>query len=281
MRSQKIRVGTVVIISLIMAALRTFIVACYMEKTAIASDTYYLSDNSIVLAFTTVSILFSLVFIYLGFASGRGKTVHLERSHGAVPASALILAFALFGATLFYAVSLIRKPEEFNIFEFAVLSAALLSAIKFVISGLNYNKKLKNENAHAAAALVPILLSALRILTDFINTSSAPTASSGAYHIVGLVAVLLYFLSEGKSYVIETSAAAFNSFGFVSIFYLLVYSLPHLVLHCFGTFSFDISAAFSVVDLGLVVYIAARLSSSKIEPKKQKEQAAEPSEEQL
>ncbi len=277
MRSQKIRVAAVVIISLVMAALRTFLVTCYMEKNAIGNDTYYLSDNLVITAFAAVSVLFTVGFIYLGFASGSKNTVHLERSHGAVPASALILAFALFGATLFYAIALIREYSPLRVFEFAVFITALFSAVKFLISGLNYNRKLKNENLHAAAALVPILFSALRILTDFINTSSAPNASSGAYHIVGLVAVLLYFLSEGKSYVIETSAVTFSSFGYISIFFLLIYSIPNLVLHCFGSFSFDTAAAFSVVDLGLAVYIAARLSSAKIEPK---EQAKEP-EEQL
>ena len=263
MRSQKLRVVAVIVISLIMAALRTVIVAFNMEKNLINNDTYYLPDNIEVTAFTAVSIMFLLVFLFSAVTLGRKKSLHLERAHGAMPAASLVLAFSLIGAVLLYAVSLFGGNIEFSVIKLILFLLAALSAVKFLVSGLCYNKK-QSENVHAFAALAPILFSAVRILSDFIDTSSAPLASSGAYHIVGLVAVLLYFFTEGKSYIYNTSAALFNSFGYTAIFFLLVYSVPNLVLHCFGSFSFDCEAAFSVVDLGLVVYIAARLSSAQI-----------------
>ena len=270
MRSQKLRVVAVVVISIVMAFLRTVIVTLNMEKNVISNDTYYLPDKAEITAFTVICVVFVLLFLYSGIALGRKKVIHLERSLGAMPAASLILAFSLIGAALFYVGVLIRGGYEFTVFEFILAILTLLSAIKFLISGLNYNKKLKNESYHAAAALIPIVFSAVRILSDFINTSAAPLASSGAYHIIGLVAVLLYFLSEGKSYIAETSAAPFNSFGYLSIFFLLVYSIPNFFLHCFGTFFFDFKSAFSVVDFGLVVYIAARLSSAQITAKTEK-----------
>lgn len=263
MRSQKLRVVAVIVISLIMASLRTVIVTFNMEKNQINNDTYYLPDNVEVTAFTAVSIMFLLVFLFSGISLGRKKTVHLERTHGAMPAASLILSSSLFGAVLLYAASLLGNNTELSLIKLILFALAALSAVKFLVSGLRYNKK-QSENIHAFAALAPILFSAVRILSDFISTSSAPLASSGAYHIVGLVAVLLYFLCEGKSYIAQTSAALFNSFGYSAVFFLLVYSVPNLYMHCFGSFSFDCDAAFSVVDLGLVVYIAARLSSAQI-----------------
>lgn len=267
MHSQKLRVVTVVAVSIIMAILRTVIVTLNLEKNAMDNDTYYLPEKAEITAFTVVSIVFVLALIFLGVAVGKKRLVQLERASGAVPAASLVLAFSLIGAALLYAVNFFGFEYEFVFFEFLLAVLTLLSAIKFLISGLNYNKKLKNVSSHAAATLIPILFCSVRILADFISSSAAPLASSGAYHIVGLVAVLLYFLCEGKSYIADTSATLFKSFGYLSIFFLLVYSLPNLFLHCFGTFCFDFSTAFSVVDFGLVVYIAARLSSARITKK--------------
>lgn len=264
MRSKKIRVTAVVVISLIMAALRTVIVTYNMEKNEIDTDTYYLPDNLEVTAFTVVSILFAFLFLGTAISLGKKKNVTLERSLGAVPAGSLVLGFSLIGVALFYSFTVLAAENaKYTLIELVVFVLTILSAAKFLVSGLRYNVKHKNNNIHAVAALVPIFLSIFRLLADFISTSAAPLASSGAYHIVGLIAVLIYFLCEGKSYISETSAAAFHGFGYISIYFLLIYSIPNLFLHCFGAFAFNYSAAFSVADLGLVVYLSARLTSAK------------------
>lgn len=274
MRLKKKRVSAVVVLSLIMAAIRTVIIQYDMEKNDIDNDTYYLPDNLEVTAFNVATVLFMLLFVYAAFAVGRKKTVKLERSLGAVPAGSLVLAFSLIGAAAVYVYELISDGfEHFTVIGILILITTLLSAVKFIVSGIRYNAKLRN-NFHALAAMAPIFLSVLRLLGDFIRTSAAPLASSGAYRIVGLVAVLLYFLCEGKSYVSDTSAAAYYGFGYLSVFFLLVYSLPNLIMHCFGTFAFDYYAAYSVADIGLAVYISARLSSAKLAARRSKKIAA-------
>ena len=267
MHSQKTRIGVVAVISLIMAALRIFLISAYIEKNSFAIDTYYLPDKPEITAFTAVSALFLVLFLYLGFSSGKKKLVNLEQSRIGVSAASLLLAFALIGASLFYSVQLFSEGAEFKLTEFAVFVLALLTAVIFLISGLRFNKPQKSEGFYATAALIPIFFSAVRILADFIATSSAPLASSGAYHIISLVAVLLYFLAEGKSYVVEVSAASHSAFGFVSLLFLLVYAIPDLVLRCSGSLPFNLSAAFSLVDVCIAIYIAVRLATTKIEKK--------------
>lgn len=276
MRSQKMRILAVTVISLIMALLRLVIITFELEKNAVDTDTYYLPNTLEVKAFTAVTILFVLVFIYSAFTLGKKKTISFCRSYGAVPAGSLILGFALIGAGVIYVMSLLEREYIFpTVIGGCVLVFTFLSAFKFLYSGLFYHKECKRQELHALAALLPILFSTFRLLGDFIRSSAAPLASSGAYHIVGLVAVLLYFLCEGKSYVSETSASSCTAFGYVAIYFLFVYSLPNLVLHCFGTFVFNYYTAYSIVDLALAVYIAVKLSSAKLCEKEESTAEAE------
>lgn len=260
-------VSLVAVVSFAMAVIRTVIIQYDMEKNDIENETYYLPDNAEVVVFTAAAILFVLVFAFFGVYFGRGHKVTLCRSFGAVPAGSLVLAFSLIGAAIVYIAAILREGREsVTVIGVLILVTTLLSAVKFIISGVRYDKTLKNTY-HALAAIAPILLCMLRLLGDFIRTSAAPLASSGAYHIVGLCASLIYFLTEGKSYVVKTSGAVFYGFGYLAVFFLLVYSVPNLFMHCFGFFEFDYYAAYSVVDIGLAIYIITRLSSARLDCK--------------
>lgn len=260
-------VSLVAVVSFAMAVIRTVIIQYDMEKNGIENETYYLPDNVEVSVFTVASVLFAALFVFCAFYFGRKQNVTLCRSYGAVPAGSLTLAFALIGAAAVYIATVVRNgSESVTVIGIMILVTTLLSAVKFVISGIRYDKTLKSTY-HALAAIAPIALCMLRLLGDFIRSSAAPLASSGAYHIVGLSAALIYFLTEGKTYVVKTSGSIFYAFGYLSVFFLLIYSVPNLFMHCFGFFRFDYYAAYSVVDIGLAVYILTRLSSAKLDEK--------------
>lgn len=261
MGSQKTRIASVVLISVVMAALRTVVIAMNMESNV--EDSYYLPESLEVTAFSVVTAIFMLLFISLAYSFSKKQTFKLERSFTAVPAGSLILAFSVIFAVATQ-INMIFKAETLAIpvLELIALAFAALSAVKFLWSGLCYNKKVK-DSTHAIAALVPIFFSVFRLLSDFVRSSAAPMASSGSYHLIGLVAVLLYFMAEGRSYVGEYSAVSYYAFGYIAIYFLLVYALPNILLHCF-VFCFDQIAAYSVVDVGLAIYIASRLSSAQL-----------------
>ena len=263
MRTKAKLVSLVALVSFMMAVIRTIIIQYDMEKNDFENETYYLPDNAEVVVFTVATILFVLLFGFSAFYYGRGNVITLGRSFGAVPAGSLVLAFSLIGAAVVYIVQILREgSESVTVIGILIFVTTLLSAAKFTVSGVSYNKTLKN-NYHALAAIAPIMLCMLRLLGDFIRSSAAPLASSGAYHIVGLCAALVYFLTEGKSYVVKTSGALFYGFGYLSVYFLLVYAVPNLYMHCFGSFGFDYYAAYSVVDIGIAVYVLTRLSSAK------------------
>ena len=260
------------LVSLVMAIIRTVIIQYDMENNDIKKDTYYLPDTAEVLIFTIAVFVFIVLFAVCAIMLGRKKVVTLDRSLGAVPAGSLVLAFALIGAAIVYVAFLVKGGwESRTMIGMLILVTTVLSFAKFIISGVHYDKTLKNSY-HAIAAIAPIALCVLRLLGDFIRSSAAPLASSGAYRIVGLCVVLIYFLAEGKSYIAKMSGGTFYLFGYLSVFFLLVYSVPNLFMHCFGFFEFDYYTAYSVVDIGMAVYIIARLSSAKLDEEVKEEE---------
>ena len=265
MRSPNIRVVFVCAVSIILSALRTIIIANNMENSA--KDAYYLPKSLEVTAFSVISAIVVGICIYLALVYGFKKTVKLDRSFSSVPAGSLVLAFSLIFAVATVINNLLQQEEKLiSTLELIVLALALATAVKFLWSGIFYDRKVERASLHPIAALLPIFLSIFRILSDFVRASAAPNASSGVYHLLGLVVVLLYFLSEGASYVKKVSGILFYALGYISVFLLSIYALPNLILHCF-VFSFTPEASFSVVDIGIAIYVASRISSAELTEK--------------
>lgn len=264
MNFQKKRVGLVLGTGLVLAAFRTVILTYNMEKNIYENDTYYLPDNFIVNAFSVITVAFLLFFGAMAFATGRKKRFELEQKVTSVSTASCLLAFVIIGAVIVYVFSCVSSKELPSNVGLIILVFSVLSAVSFLITGLRQC----NKKTLALTALFPIFLSVFRLLGDFIRTSSAPLASSGTYHITGLAALLIYFLCEGKSHIKEGSAAIYFAAGYSSVILLLVYSVPDLIMHCFGMFVFDYYAAFSVMDIAAVVYICTRMSNIKCISKK-------------
>ena len=264
MKGQSLRTVVVAAVSLIMAVIRAVIVTFCMERNEMAGETYYLSEKPVVTVFAVASVVIVLLFAALSYVSGGKKKVDFDSSYGTVPMGSLFLSFTLIFAAFVYATSVFSKENAaataigLGIFAFTVLSA-----VKFFCSGLFYYSKHSN-GLKAFVSLAPIFLTVLRLLGDFIRKSTAPFASSGVYLLLALIAVMLFFLLEGKSYTAPIFAALYYVLGYTAVFLLFLYSLPNLVLHCFGTFGFNYYAAYSVADIGTALYILTSLSSARL-----------------
>ncbi len=263
MSTKRKQVGLILGIGLILSAFRTTLIAYTMEKNNVDCDTYYLPDGHIwVTVFSIASVVFTLFAVLLALRS-KNRPVVLDHKGSAGPAS-LVLGFLLAGASIIYAVSSEAAKTAGGGMMKLVIIAAALSAVAFIVLGFRSNSPETSKSFLAVLTVFPILFSALRLLSDFIQTSATPLASSGAYHILGLTSVLLYFLSEGKSYVTESKSKTYFLFGYLSVVFLLIYAVPNFILHCFGVFMFDYSAAFSAVDVGIAIYVSTRMMTAKI-----------------
>ncbi len=264
-RIKCLTVVAVMALSLIMAALRTVIITVRMEKNAVDNETYYLPDKPDVLLFAIVCIVLLALFAVVSFAIGKRRKICLEKPNTLVPVGSLVMAFALLFAAFIYARDVFfTEFVTYTVVGLLVFVFTVISTVKFFIAGV-FDKKKFSANLRAVAIVAPIFLMVARLLGDFIRRSAVPFASSGAYLIMSVIFLMLFFLIEGKSYVSDSSAVAYYFFGFGSILLLMVHAFPNLILHCFGVFPFNYYAAFSVVDIASAVYIAFRLITAKRE----------------
>ena len=262
---RKKNVAAVVILSLIMAILRTVIIINNME-TNYNNSTYYLPDRFLPNAFTAVAlVLIPAMFIYAS-VSNKGFRPVLESNDLLSATASCTLGFILLGCFAVFAKQYVSDFDSLAKYSTAVAVLAALSAVVFLFLGV----KPQSGKLSAILGLLPMLFTLARLFSDFLSSTSAPFANSGAYHLMSLCFLLLFFLCENKSHVEMGSASLFFGFGFVSIFLLLVYALPNVVLHCmgFGVFKFGFASALSVADLVAAFYVAAKLSSAKLVPLK-------------
>ncbi len=264
MSVQKKRAVAVVSASVIMAALRALIVHLFMEKNAHSAETYSLPSNGAVIGFAAAAVLFVAVFALLAAKFGRKKTVSFGSDSLSVSVGSLVLGFTLIAEVIVCLQSLFQNEVSSVSLAVAIIFLSLVCAVIFLLNVSDSLSKRLSGNTRAALAILPILLTAIRLLGDFIRTNVMPFESSGAYHLISLVAVLLYFLCEGKSHSGSGSAGICLFFGFSAIFFLLIYAVPNIANFCFGNFDFDYYSGFSLVDIATAVYIACRISNCKI-----------------
>lgn len=257
----KKRTGAVLLFAILLAVARTIVVILNMEKNNYENDTYYLLDNLQSSIFTAIVVICLAFFIILAIKLGKGKRAVLEQKNDTVSAASCMLAFILLGTVVIFVITYLGG-EKFSAIAFTIAVLSVFSAIAFLLTAF----RVCGEKMLAIFALFPLFLTVFRVLNDFINTNSAPFASSGAYHIMSLTVVLLYFLCEGKSFLSRGSAVFYYMFGYGAVVLLMIYSLPNLMLHCFGVFSFDYNASLSVVDLVMSVYICVRMSTARLVP---------------
>lgn len=262
---KKMHTGILMIASVFMAITRTAIVIFNIDKDDFADNTYYLLDNFKTKVFDVASLIIIIAVFVFAALAGRGKITVPDTKNNGVTAVSCMLAFMLMGTVVIFFTDLAGKEgAKVTEMDIAVVIFTLLSAAVFLMSGIRQY----NEKFLALFALAPLGLTALRLLNDFIKTNSAPFVNSGAYHISGMVALLMFFLCEGKSFISKGSSALHFGFGHAAVFLLSVYAFPNLILHCFGILEFDYSASLSAVDIIIAAYICLRLSSASFAEKK-------------
>ena len=271
MFARKNGVGIMLMLGLVFSAIRTVLLSLNIEVSRVYEDQfYYLPDSFAFKAFAVATILAVVIALYLAIVGGRKRKIEFDRKNFVVSAASCMLAFVMMGeAVMFfssehsseYSESVDAVAAKFltNKLEFLMIMLAVVCGVVFLVNGVRIN----STCTLSLFTLAPLVFSAVRIIEEFLRAGSSPRASSGSYHILGLVAVLLYFLCEGKAFSGIGSAAFYYFYGYCSILLLLIYSVPNIILPCFGPFEFDYHTFLSVVDLVLAVYIASRMASVK------------------
>ena len=252
-------------VSLLLAGWRSAAVVKYMEYTRAGADTngYYLSDNGETVAFTVTAVVLLAALAAAALFFGKGQTHVFNADHIGTAVASLVCAASFVFVFAVFAVGFAGSGGNPGVFAIITNLFALAAALLFFlrIGVRSGGKKPLSPASLALSALLPAAFCAFRLLSDFISTNAAPTESSGAYHILSLCALLLFFLVDGKSPVRPAKKSLFLAFGFVSAALLLIYAIPNLVLFGLGLLAQDAvaSIAGSVLDITVAGYVFARV----------------------
>lgn len=132
---------------------------------------------------------------------------------------------------------------------------ALLAAAYFLLSALAPSM-LANKTARLLWAIAPILYCAFRILNDFIATGTMPLANGGGYHILGMIATMLFLLCEGKLLAKGGKTFSYLACGQIALVLNAAYNIP---LIAFFAEASVLDLLHGVLFLAFSLYIAVRL----------------------
>lgn len=255
----------------VFALARAYMLYKFMEKNGCDANVYYIADEyaGYSYGFAAAVIIWlavSAVYCLRSFRKMR-PVIPLGRVFSAL--GCLVMGSSLLLSALFYIISLFNDGKAYSAglssLEAAVVVLAVAAAAVFLFHGVRccLGARWISGTIAAASVLPMALLSAVRVLADFVRSGSGPLASSGGYHILGLCAAMLWFIFEGKAYLGGGNAVAAFFFGSSAIVLLLIYAVPDLLLCCTGQLTLDRYAVFSIVDVTTAAYISARLLTAR------------------
>lgn len=256
---QNKHVGTLLIISVIMALFRTTVIIFNMETDL--NDSYYLRNNHQTVTFAVGAVICIALLTVLAIYSGKGKRVVLKNESNLMFVSSCMLSFMIVGVAVIYGVSYFMNAlANQSGLDIMCVVFAVISAFAIILSRL----RSFSAEINSVLALAPLLWTVLRLINDFMKSNTSPLSASGAYHILSLVFLVLYFMCRGKAFLSKGSGALYLLFGYCAVFFLSVYALPNLVMHCLGFFVFDYEASLSAVDIVIAAYVVSGIASSNL-----------------
>ena len=278
-KNYKIFVLASLLASVGMAVGRLFVITNNIEMQSLASSEglYYLEGTNAPFVFAVFCVVLGILF-FAGsvFFAGRIKSNPEKDSVLTTFASAL-LGMMLLTQVIYYAYTVVFEQKIFTPWFWAVIVLSAFSALYFLFIS---SRRLKKSMSRIIPVLsiAPILLTAVRLLNDFMERSLTVTASSYVYHLLGLVSLLLFWCCEGRTTVGCNRKRKYVFLGLVTCMLLLVYCVPALYLSLFWPIKFTNVTVFCMADLVAVLYIACRLVTLPVQEAKEPEQVCEAAE---
>lgn len=161
--------------------------------------------------------------------------------------------------TSYFLSSTSRLADDNVVISAVVKLLALLAAVYFLLTAA-YMSLPNRKSMHLLLAMTPILYFAFQILSDFINTRTMPLANAGGYRLLALIAVMLYFLCEGKFLLGRGSVTLLLATGMIAVLLSVSYDIPSLV-SCLRSSQTEGYVFRSIQSLGVCLYILSRMFS--------------------
>ena len=231
-----------------------------MDSLENSAGLYYLDGSNAPVIFAVVCVVVGVLFV----AGTVYFTKEITASEGidspSVHFTSAINGLTLAAITLYFSYLLLFEKGSFS---YELLAITLLTAISaayfLLISSRRASKRFKT--LVTVLSMVPAVLTAIRLLLDFIARSLTVSASSYSYHLVGLAFLMMFLCCEGRFNVGYRRKGLYVALGLITAMLLTVYSVPALYLSLFWPLEFTDVTIYCVADVVMALYIYCRLLS--------------------
>lgn len=259
-KNYKIFVLVSVLTSVCMAVARLQVITNNIEMNSLASTDglYYLEGSNAPLVYAAFCIGVGILF-FAGAVFFAGKiNYHPEKDSVLTTFASVLLGMMLLTQVIYYLYVFVFEQKALNFRFIAVLALSVVSAVYFLIIS-SRRAKARMRRIIPVLSIAPVLLTAVRLLNDFMERSLTVTASSYVYHLLGLVILMLFWCCEGRTTVGCSRKRLYVFLGLTAIMLLLVYCIPALYLSLFWPIKFTDVTVFCMADIVTVLYIACRM----------------------
>lgn len=222
---------------------------------------YYLEGTVAPAVFVCICLAAAIGFFAGAVILGGRIKFSFNGENPSVTFASALTGLMLVTLALYYAYRMLFEKVQYNWAFSAIIVLTVLSAAYFLtVSSKRAGKRLRR--IMPLFSMVPVVLTAARLLFDFVDRSLTVTASSYGYHLMGLVSLMLFLCCEGRFTVGYRRKRIYIALGLITGMLLLIYSLPALYLALFWPLKFTDVTVYCVADLIITVYIFCRLFSA-------------------
>lgn len=249
--------------AIVLAVARLIIIMNNIEVASLENSDglYYLEGTVAPTVFVCICLAAALgFFVGAVLLGGKIRFSFNEESSSVMFASALT-GLMLVTLAVYYAYRMVFEKAKFSGGFIAVIVLTVLASAYFLTLSSNRARK-KLSRLIPLFSMIPIVLTAARLLFDFVDRSLTVTASSYGYHLMGLASLMLFLCCEGRFTVGYRRKRIYIALGLITGMLLLIYSLPALYLALFWPLKFTDVTVYCVADLIITVYIFSRLLSA-------------------
>lgn len=248
---------SVALASFLLAVIRIIVLKENIEPAGDAKGFYYILNNTETVVYLVFTCCFALAFTCVAFIIGKKANSFIPFDSSPVVFSSSLCGFMFLATGLYYSYQFFTDHSVSGSRFAIALSMVFASAMFLDLALLKEGKKRKSITY---LRFIVCGYSILRLVLDFIEQNRHPANSAVSFHILSLIAFMLFIVYEGKLEFSPGSMRAYLISGYLCVLFMLVYAIPNLVITLMDI-TIDPYILFSAVDISIAFFVLTRTFS--------------------
>lgn len=222
------------------------------------NSNYKLEDTVYTKLFLILFVLGGVVSFLIGLFAYEIKYSRSKRSNVFVFVSSLA-GFCMVGCAGFFIYRSTLVDIQMTRVGYISIILMLITGAYFAMDAIGF----VGETSRPIFSMIAIGFGIARLMYEFIRLHDFQYYSSNEYHLISLIALLIFFCNDAKHVVYGKVGVIYKSIGLFASLSLLIYSLPEIYLSLFEPYYVDSNFIFCIVDVSLAFYVLAKLFSAR------------------